>query len=374
MRLIARISFFFVVLSACPLSSAFCQENSENELLKILVHGDFNCQDDDWHEQALAKDKSDGYFLITTKDNPSNVYDTQFRAEFTRNLKLYSKVVLSMVVKADVETFICVEHHALPGMCVKFDTSNGLFIGTDWDTVYYNLVVTDESVQALVFDMSCSDNSNNIYIKNVECTCSEPLMLTSDSISSGSAVKDLDFVDMGSGIRWATHNVGAFRPEGNGLYVGWGDNTTHHSYNWPNYCYNLRGGISMSKYNDADKRSVLEKADDFAYICYKGDWCTPTEQEWLELFSNSEIRYGVLNGIPGIRLRSKINGNSIFLPSSGFKDTELKIGDYEYGFYWTSTLDEKDCTNAKCVEFTNGSYGIGSVARYSGMLIRPIIR
>ena len=126
-----------------------------------------------------------------------------------------------MVVKADVETFFCVEHHALPGMCVKFDTSNGLFIGTDWDTVYYNLVVTDESVQALVFDMSCSDNSNNIYIKNVECTCSEPLMLTSDSISSGSAVKDLDFVDMGSGIRWATHNVGALRGEGNGLYVGW---------------------------------------------------------------------------------------------------------------------------------------------------------
>lgn len=374
MRLIVRISFLWVVLSASPWSSASCQENSENEHLKIMVRGDLNCQDDDWHEQTLAKDKSGDFFFITTKDNPSNIYDTQFRAEFTRNLKLYSMVEFSMTVKADLETFLCVEHHALPGMCVKFDTSNSLFIGTDWDTVTYNLVVTDESVQALVFDVACSDYSNNIYIKDVECTCSEPLMLTSDSISSGTAVKGLDCVDMGSGIRWATHNAGAFRPEGNGLYVGWGDNTTHHSYNWSSYCYNMTGGISMSKYNDADKLSVLEKADDFANIYYKGDWCTPTEQEWLELFSNSEIRYCVLNGIPGIRLKSRINGNSIFLPSSGCKDTELKIGDHEYGFYWTSTLDERDYTNAKCMDFTNGSYGIGSVARYSGMLIRPIIR
>lgn len=57
-----------------------------------------------------------------------------------------------------------------------------------------------------------------------------------------------DWVDLGlpSGTRWATCNVGASSPEGNGTYFAWGETFNKAIYDWDTYIY--YNGSSFTKY------------------------------------------------------------------------------------------------------------------------------
>lgn len=72
-----------------------------------------------------------------------------------------------------------------------------------------------------------------------------------------------------------------------------------------------------------------------------GKWRTPTFNELRRLFhfENTFHEWTTINGVPGMRVTSKINGNSIFLPAAGTRRGNKAQYVGKYGWYLSSTID-----------------------------------
>lgn len=93
----------------------------------------------------------------------------------------------------------------------------------------------------------------------------------------------------------------------------------------------------MTKYCTIDNKTVLEAADDAARANWGGSWRMPTIEEWSELQHNCTWTWTGLNGISGYKVTAD-NGNSIFLPASGyFIGESVSIG-YGVAHYWSNSL------------------------------------
>lgn len=192
------------------------------------------------------------------------------------------------------------------------------------------------------------------------------------------------YVDLGlpSGIKWADRNVGASKPWEFGDYFAWGETEPKERYHQETYkyCsyYDYYGyGYHLTKYctngnngTTVDNKTILEAADDAAYIHWGGEWRMPTKEERDELYENCSWEWTTQNGVEGYKLTSKKNGNSIFLPLAGcIDDTWTNSG---YGFYWTSSLNIEDNWNAYDINFTRYQYLLHDDVRYYGRSIRPV--
>ncbi len=144
-----------------------------------------------------------------------------------------------------------------------------------------------------------------------------------------------EIVDMGLSVNWARSNVGTDNPEDMGLYFGWGEIHSHSIFSWENYALN-QGGQSpvMMKYNSEDKIRILEEEDDAAYHYSNGRFRMPSIDEWNELMSNTTREVKIKNGHIGYLLKSKINGNTLFLPFTGYKD-QSQLRDAMRPRYWS---------------------------------------
>lgn len=85
---------------------------------------------------------------------------------------------------------------------------------------------------------------------------------------------------------------------------------------------------TYTKYNETDNLTTLLPEDDAATQNIGSDWRVPTFDEMIELFDDTKVNIetyyknievgGEINQIPvGLKLTSKINGNSIIIPGSG---------------------------------------------------------
>ena len=169
-----------------------------------------------------------------------------------------------------------------------------------------------------------------------------------DSIVEDSVILDgHDYVDLGlpSGTLWATCNVGANSPEEFGDYFAWGETEPKNVYDWKSYKYGNFERNELTKYctdssyglnGFVDNLTVLEPADDAATANWGEDWRMPTREEWEELYQKTTCTWTTQNGVQG-RLLTGWNGNSIFLPATGFfLDGALICPGL--GIYWSSTL------------------------------------
>lgn len=182
-----------------------------------------------------------------------------------------------------------------------------------------------------------------------------------EEIDSMLSVSKYEFVDLGlpSGLKWATTNVGATKPEEFGLYFAWGETkgysgiTDDKIFNFSDYelCNGTIEPLILTKYNTnssfgtVDNKLVLEKIDDAAYQSDKT--CRiPTKFDFEELIDNTTSVLETLNGINGKRFTSKTNGNSIFIPASGmcYNDSVDLVN--SSGFCWSSSRDEEDDIHA----------------------------
>lgn len=172
------------------------------------------------------------------------------------------------------------------------------------------------------------------------------------------AIKPLpEAVDLGlpSGVKWASFNLGATKPEEYGDYYRWGE------------LERLTSNNQNNPYTVADTyystgKTILEPKDDAAYVLLGDGWRLPTWEEVIELADNCTIS----EGINGFRLQSKNNGNTLFIPSAGRYNMALKDG-----HYWTSTLTGKIPKSWGC----DMVYVIGlwtSTSGYDGCSIRPV--
>lgn len=107
---------------------------------------------------------------------------------------------------------------------------------------------------------------------------------------------------------------------------------------------------------------------DAAYIATDGIYRMPTKTECDELINNCIWTWSTQNGVNGYTVEG--NGNSIFIPASGYRNGASLLNDGTEGYLWTDTfIDEW----AFMVMFSSSQhYTNGSTSRYYGRTIRPV--
>ena len=205
------------------------------------------------------------------------------------------------------------------------------------------------------------------------------------------APADVQAVDLGlpSGIKWASCNVGANKPEDSGNYYAWGEVFPKTDYSWATYRYANGNYDKLTKYcnnaslgNDGftDNKTTLEPEDDAAHVNWGGNWRMPTADEWDELIRYCYHSLTTQNGVKGYSIRGKKNGNCIFLPAVEYYDgTSLYFYIGSMGSYWSSSLYNYNGyynnTTAHRLYF-DSSNGVErlyfNAARCKGMPIRPV--
>lgn len=207
----------------------------------------------------------------------------------------------------------------------------------------------------------------------------ESVSMDSPASTAGS-IGGHDYVDLGlpSGTLWATCNVGASKPEEYGNYYAWGETKVTDDYK----TYKYYDGASFTKYctygNFTDNKSELEPIDDAATVNWGSSWQMPSIGQLAELVSpqNTTTEWTKLNDVNGIRITSKSNGKSIFLPAAAYYSKgNLSNENGSKGLYWSRSLAGHH-TNAFRLQFyaydelkiSTGSYNY----RSDGLTIRPV--
>ena len=132
-----------------------------------------------------------------------------------------------------------------------------------------------------------------------------------------------EYVDLGlpSGLKWATCNVGAEKPEDFGDYFAWGETTPKKQYDWRTYKYCKGTDRTLTKYSDCNNgfidKTVLDSESDAATVNWGGLWRMPTDVELTELREQCTWTWTIQNGVNGYNVTGP-NGNSIFLPATPF--------------------------------------------------------
>ena len=168
-----------------------------------------------------------------------------------------------------------------------------------------------------------------------------------------------NYVDLGlpSGLKWATCNLGAPNPEYNGIYFAWGEITAKLEYTQETYVF------------DGSPES-LSLANDAANSMWGTNWRMPTNVELQELIDYCTWVEDSENGLPGFRVIG--NGNSIFLPATGYQYSTELTSYGEAGAYWSSSIDDSETTNAMAMLCSSDVKSISGAPRYMGMVIRPV--
>ena len=160
------------------------------------------------------------------------------------------------------------------------------------------------------------------------------------AIQSQTAAAPTGFVDLAlpSGLLWCEHNVGASTPYEDGLYFSWGNVTGHtgddgYDFGETNdgpYAQTpgaaLTGNIPTNGTYDAARHNM-------------GSPCRmPTVGEFQELNNNCDSEWTDEDGVTGIRFTSRINGNSIFFPASGYRRGAGLYRRGSLGNCWSASL------------------------------------
>ena len=207
----------------------------------------------------------------------------------------------------------------------------------------------------------------------------------------------LDYVDLGLSVMWATCNLceSGFvsSPELNEDYYVWGETEPYYSsknpltwkngksagYSWVSYKWCNGSYTTLTKYNTSatygsvDNRVVMMSIDDAAHIKLGGNWRIPTVAEWTELEENCSWMWTTLNDVKGYRVTSNINGNSIFLPTTGGAFETTIYNDGNGANYWSLSIDSEYPSNAWEFGFNQYAVGLGAGDRIYGRPIRPVL-
>ena len=187
-----------------------------------------------------------------------------------------------------------------------------------------------------------------------------------------------------------------------GDYYAWGETESNKSeYDMESYKFGNGSGHKgeLTKYvtsedficnpfNDdseiltqVDNLTQLEPEDDAAYQNKKvGNYkfYIPTKEQFEELAKYTTYKttpnYKGINFLAGCIFTSKINGEELFFPFAGRKDTDDEIIYVKtFGYYWSSTLNTKNNANAYYLDIYDWHFDIDNAERYSGFNIRPVI-
>ena len=156
-------------------------------------------------------------------------------------------------------------------------------------------------------------------------------------------------IDLGLSVKWGDCNWGASKPEEGGYHCRW--------------TKNKKAIISNSKWIQ-----IAGTKYDGVYTTTNGKWRMPTKEEVEELLQKCTYKKDIVNGVPGMTFKSKVNGNSIFLPTL-WKD------DYS-GFYWTGNGYSKDYAGwgLSFSIYQNNTAEVGIEFTENERLVRPVTK
>ena len=189
-----------------------------------------------------------------------------------------------------------------------------------------------------------------------------------------------EFVDLGLSSRtlWATCNIGADSPEEYGNYFAWGETESKSVYNWNTYRWCSGGSTKLTKYCIAssngvvDNKTTLEPEDDAAKVLWGGDWRMPTVEEQEELLVECNWTWTTQNGVKGYKVVSKKNGNSIFIPASGYRLGSSLYDTGTWGMSWSCSLSDP-ADLAYHIGFIEDEVELYHDERCWGLTIRPVL-
>ena len=241
-------------------------------------------------------------------------------------------------------------------------TTDGLGVGT------FTSTLTNLTDTTIYYVRAYATNENGTSYGEVK---SFSTTVVSDNFICGH-----EYVDLGlpSGLKWATCNIGAAAPEDIGDYYAWGETTPKANYTEEN---------SLTLGDTAITDITGNPIYDAATANWGCTWRMPTKAEIEELVNNCTLIWVEQGTFIGIMIGYTVigpNGNSIFLPVTGYRTStsisQLDVG----GFYWTSTpVPSSDYGNvgdpedyAYYLNFSFSYFGRNWTGRNYGLVIRPV--
>ena len=160
-----------------------------------------------------------------------------------------------------------------------------------------------------------------------------------------------EYVDLGlpSGTMWATCNVGADKPEDEGLLFQfgcvdgykYGDKNDQFRTNDQNKQDTGNKFIPLTASGKAYKTNeILDLSDDAAHVNMGGKWRMPTYEQLKELYDNTTHRVETINGVKGMMFTSKINNKRLFIPFAGYWYNGSFTGSGANALVWSSQVHQ----------------------------------
>ena len=210
----------------------------------------------------------------------------------------------------------------------------------------------------------------------VRATCT--VSVSAPDLSLPASVEAVDLC-LPSGLKWATMNVGARRPEAYGAWFAWGETEPKNASKWSTYKFELGTDyngpfskyVTNSSYGTVDNKTVLDPEDDAAHVNWGGSWRMPTDAELTELRTKCTWTWTTQNGVNGRKVTGP-NGNSIFLPAAGYRRDTGLCNAGSNGNYWSSSLYTDYPYDACNVHFYSDTVRWHDRSRYYGFSVRPV--
>ncbi len=199
------------------------------------------------------------------------------------------------------------------------------------------------------------------------------------SLPSNGNIDGYEYVDLGlpSGIKWATMNVGASKPEDYGDYYAWGEIApAQNNYSIKNCNAYDKSSVELNASGVLDANGNLTAYCDAATQNWSENWRMPTKEDFEELINNCKWTWITLGGVDGFKVASKKEGNSnwIFLPAVAYKEDNHNYATGFTGYYWSSTVDNRGDVTAYALNFLHtGPKSVDDKSRYEGYTIRPVV-
>lgn len=196
----------------------------------------------------------------------------------------------------------------------------------------------------------CKDSCNNTCSTTCEGTATGKVEIS----EADGKVDGYEYVDLGLSVKWATYNLGADSAEkyGNMYLPVYGIDTSDDYimssvfYSW---CANHEWSICGSEYDRVTQT-------------WGSKWRLPSKDELEELINSCIGEIITYNDIEGLKLTSKYNGKSIFLPAGGWRSEKTLKYKGKAGCYWAGTTNKSDYPEFDYLNFGTDDNGRSNVS------------